>query len=139
MARDDTELVHQASWRIWKTVQLASWRRVCPPLTLVCLTLDVQVNTRLQVEHGITEYVTGLDVVAWQLQLQVRRAGDSHIQSHHQTLDPAAVRGGTAAMRASPTLGLSRALLSVLFLRSRAGLDCKTKLDLHPIPSSPPA
>ena len=40
--------------------------------------MPMQVNTRLQVEHGITEYVTGLDIVAWQLQLQVRHTAPSH-------------------------------------------------------------
>ena len=30
-----------------------------------------QVNTRLQVEHGITEYVSRKDLVQWMLQLQV--------------------------------------------------------------------
>ena len=30
-----------------------------------------QVNTRLQVEHGITEYVSRQDLVQWMLQLQV--------------------------------------------------------------------
>lgn len=36
----------------------------------------LEVNTRLQVEHGITEMITGVDLVAWQFELQGAQGND---------------------------------------------------------------
>ncbi|KAI3425770.1 hypothetical protein D9Q98_007745 [Chlorella vulgaris] len=53
----------------------------------------LEVNCRLQVEHGITEMITGVDLVAWQLQQQGAKGSDlpSDLAAFTPTINGAAI------------------------------------------------
>jgi biotin carboxylase len=69
-----------------------------------------QVNTRLQVEHGITEYVSRQDLVQWMLQLQVtyfqlylESLTTMHVANALQQISTAAARRAKSTGRLLPS------------------------------------
>jgi urea carboxylase len=68
----------------------------------------LEVNTRLQVEHGITEAVTGIDLVAWMIQLAANEPPDltSYRHAPHGVAIQARVYAEDPARGFRPSSGL---------------------------------
>lgn len=71
----------------------------------------LEVNTRLQVEHGVTEAVTGVDLVEWMVR---QAAGENFIQSYHHCPQGVAVQARVYAENPAKNFQPSSGLLTAV-------------------------
>ncbi len=85
----------------------------------------LEVNTRLQVEHGVTEAVTGVDLVAWMIQLAANEPPD--LKSYRHAPSGVAIQGRLYAEDPArgfrPSSGLLTEVRLPDTLRVDAGID----------------
>jgi urea carboxylase len=85
----------------------------------------LEVNTRLQVEHGVTELVTGVDLVEWMLRVA---AGEPDVPPEA----PPAPRGAAVQVRVyaeSPAAGFLPSAGTVSAFDAPAGVRCDTWIE----------
>jgi acetyl/propionyl-CoA carboxylase alpha subunit len=93
----------------------------------------LEMNTRLQVEHPVTEAITGLDLVEWQIRIA---AGETlPLRQDQITCTGHAIEARVTAERADegfrPDTGLIRAFVAPAGLRTDSGVAAGSEVSTH--------